>query len=230
MNKRNLIIASVIFILALGVGGFYLWLQKKADLTQTNTEKQEEQAVKQGEGQGQKNNKKVINTEKEIIIDRYISMKKQEELREKKDLVWYEIPELKIRFLVTKDAKKDLKYDLRNVHNVGKFAYLYSQSEVKFAGCVKDEEGITECSKGILGRFANSLNEAYKKRYREDDTDTEAGLMMCNNIIARIDRDIICFTGPQATAFGSPEEYREYLKLTQDKKFRVYLATLNSIK
>jgi len=54
MNKRNLIIASVTFTLALGVGGFYLWLQKKADLTQTNTEKQEEQAVKQGEGQGQK--------------------------------------------------------------------------------------------------------------------------------------------------------------------------------
>ena len=40
MNKRNLIIASVTFTLALGVGGFYLWSQKKADLTQNKAESQ----------------------------------------------------------------------------------------------------------------------------------------------------------------------------------------------
>jgi len=72
MNKRNLIIASVTFILALGVSGFYLWSQKKADLTQTNTEKQEEQAVKQGEDQEQEeesNKQKILNLDNILTCD-----------------------------------------------------------------------------------------------------------------------------------------------------------------
>ena len=57
MNKRNLIISITIIILALGVGSFYLWSQKKEDLIQTNADKQE-QVVGQGEGQEQKNDKR----------------------------------------------------------------------------------------------------------------------------------------------------------------------------
>ena len=46
-TRRNLIIASVIFILALGVGGFYLWSQKKADLMQNKAESQKSKVESQ---------------------------------------------------------------------------------------------------------------------------------------------------------------------------------------
>ena len=113
MNKKILITIIAITILAITAGGF--WYANNSKKPQTNEEKitvnsdkkqnqqqEEEKIAKEDvDSNSDKNNKKNI---------KQLTPQEIEKLKKEKDLVWYEIPELNIKFLVTKDIANVLRY------------------------------------------------------------------------------------------------------------------------
>ncbi len=244
MNKKTLIIIITITILGLAIiaGGFYLWSQKKADLKHVNVEKriiENDKQEQKGDGGNRKNGivekedegKKEGNgnqeNEKQVEIDYnpHTQLTKQEieKLKKEKDLVWYEIPELGIKFLVTKDAKEDLRYDYK-INKNKKSAKLYWQSEIDFLPQQRcfDKQNDNLCTIGIL-------NKILVKNKKKQGKETGQSFCWGIQIITINNNSLICFIGPQAWNFISVKEYNEYLKTIKDKNLEIYLGTMEPI-
>ncbi len=117
MNKQNLII-GIIILIAL-VGGVVLWNQKnnqentkqqtkKEVVKQTQEQKTAKEQNNQDQNQKQEMNKGQEESQEQNI--KHLSPEEIEKLKKEKDLVWYEIPELGIKFLVTRDIAKIIGY------------------------------------------------------------------------------------------------------------------------
>ena len=262
MNKKILITILTILGLAVVVGGFYLWLQKKADLMHVNVEKriiENDKQEQKGDGGNRKNGivekedegKKEGNgnqeNEKQVEIDYnpHTQLTKQEieKLKKEKDLVWYEIPELEIKFLVTKDAKEDLGYVVRKNKDQFKkdntIVLFYNLSEINFKKnrynqdvCFNKKNEL-ECHNWIsFTKISFKYNEYLKKKFgadsgwvcHKDTNNGEKELLQINNDY------IICYDfNPQAFNWTDTTEYNEYLKTIKDKHLKIYLNTIQLI-
>jgi hypothetical protein len=150
-------------------------------------------------------------------------------IKNSNDFVWYEVPELKIKFKVTPDTKDDLKYitetgEDRDTKEEVYTVYFYSQSVVNFLGseCVIDGRVKKECADGSLGKVAIEKNLEIERN---------TGIPSCNGerIVANINNDIICLTGAQASVLVAGK-YEEYLETIKSKEFGIYLNTTEEIK
>ena len=222
MNKKVTIVIILILALALVAGGFWCW--------QNNKKAEVNQQAKQAENQEQQDN--AIKIRDDTRFGARLSEKEIKAIKNNNSLVWYEIPELGIKFKVTLDTKDDLRYITETEKNKETeeneiTVFFYNQSTVNFLGnsCLLNNQVKKTCTEGALSRYSVKLNELYKGR-----SDTESMLRACrgSGIIANINEDIICFAGPQSSVL-SKEQQDEYLETVKDKKFGIYLKTTESI-
>ncbi len=137
-------------------------------------------------------------------------------------MVWYEIPELGIKFLVTKDTKDDLRYVVSKFNN--KSVGIYSQSEVDFLphqSCF-NEWGDNLCTIGFLSSVLKKDNDKAKKEHKSP-------LCLDSQVIKVINDDIICYAGPQSPVLLD-DNYEKYIETIKNKKFGIYLNVIEQIK
>ncbi|MCD6149695.1 hypothetical protein J7J13_02825 [bacterium] len=221
MNKKVTIVIISILALALVVGEGWYARSQKAEANQQ---------VGQVKNQEQQDN--AIKIQDDTRFGTRLSEKEIKAIKNNNSLVWYEIPELGIKFKTTLDTKDDLRYITETEKNKETeeneiTVFFYNQSTVNFLGnsCLLNNQVKKTCTEGALSRYSVKLNELYKER-----SDTESMLRACrgSGIIANINEDIICFTGPQSSVL-SKEQQDEYLETVKDKKFGIYLKTTESI-
>ena len=230
MNKKILITILTILGLAVVAGGFYLWSQKKAELMQNNAErqivkqnKQEVEREKNGkngknDGKNENNqNQENINTNIEIESIKktpQLSPKEIEKLKKEKDLVWYEIPEMGIKFLVTKDAKEDLRYEIEKNKISVKF---YWQSVIDFFGDSHLIYSDIFHIRKVIIKNNDNLKQTLDRNFCSN-----------KNIVAKFKQNVYCLYTPQAFSFDKTK-YNEYLKTIKDKHLKIYLNTIQLI-
>jgi hypothetical protein len=219
MNKKVIIGIVLFLILTTLVVGF--WFIKNKNKAAIN--KQQNQ-----------NNK--IKIDEDTRFGTRLTEEEIENIKDGNYFVWYEIPELGIRFKVSEYAESDLKYEIVDEKDIVsgkeyeiKRAYIYRQSVVDFLDhewCFNNNDE-NLCTDGVLSLYDFELNELYKKSNSTNDM-----LNVCRdtNIISNIGNSIICFTGPQASNFKSEYEYNEYLEYINNREFKMYLKTTEKIK
>ncbi|MFC1644917.1 hypothetical protein ACFL08_02735 [Patescibacteria group bacterium] len=159
----------------------------------------------------------VEDVEKEDIQDSAKAQPKEE------DLVWYEIPELGVKFKVTKESFDDLKYEVSETVKNGEKTIgvrLYSQSLVEFLGegrCF--QQGESMCASGSMARFSVEYNENKNSFPCKEDTRDR-------KILITIGDDIICQYRPQASKFNSKEENDKYQEFIKNRNFGIYKETM----
>ena len=140
--------------------------------------------------------------------------------------VWYEIPELEIKFAVTPDTKKDLKYtfgeyklgDIVNKRYV--IFFSSSQTNERFEGCTVSEAGMT-CGQVNVDVWSNSDSEKYKDVYNEYPCAASNGKKIYGD-----ERDMICIWQSRTL---TDEEYRNFFGINNsfpDKKYGVSFDSL----
>lgn len=151
------------------------------------------------------------------------------------DLVWYDVPELGIRFKVTPDTKNDLRYVVSVSKSIKEpTLFFYSQSIFDFnsmngripcsiRGYGADEDFFgqtTACSDFALSRYSIK---------GDSGDDSKHG---CENSVekARVGDDSICYTYAQATSFSSKNEYDEYQESVKYKRFGIFWDTVEPIR
>jgi hypothetical protein len=134
--------------------------------------------------------------------------------------VWYEIPEMNIKFKVTPDTKEDLKYFMENESSL----YFYNQSTVDFIGkrCGSEEKIEISCTNGALGKISVEKNS---------ETARSTGISACrpDSVIAEISDNLICFTGAQSPEIPNKEAHEKYLDLMKNKELGIYLDTASEL-
>ncbi len=249
MNKKILITILTILGLAVVVGGFYLWLQKKADLMHVNVEKRiiENDKQEQGGNEGgrknkeydKKNDNKQEKTEDlEAQMIPRLSPKEIEKLKKEKDLVWYEIPELGIKFLVTKDTKEDLGYEIKTyTNNFGevKTSILYSKKQVQGdfdKNCRLSEDGWS-CGRIVLSKTTKKYADWYKNKYEHNKYKHD----FCSkgdSVVFIDNNQLICFMMTMLDINYVIDDFfykeRFYKKNIKNKTFSIYLNTIQPIK
>ena len=148
MNKKILITILIILGLTVISGGFWYAQKHIQDKNQevvnneqemkNNDEQEKTEIVKTKNNQEKKDQEGKNKTEIENIkTSPQLSPEEIEKLKKEKDLVWYEIPELNIKFLVEKDIADVLRYRdfyIQDNKADGKELYikdLYVQNNVK---------------------------------------------------------------------------------------------------
>ena len=127
-------------------------------------------------------------------------------------LVWYEIPELGIKFKVTPDAKEDLKYTIVKYSEIGdtaKFpnAVLYLQSVRDFLGQEKCNP-IDRCAEFVITRLPNNYCENRQKNGGPD---------WCAIVLNNDKYEFNLYRYQQAPRFSSGEEGMKYATTVRDK-------------
>ncbi len=140
------------------------------------------------------------------------------------ELVWYEVPELGIRFKVKSGSMEDLKYVAENLDGRGierLAVYFYSNSAKNFVEKRSEtkDNNLTAYSQFGISKISNEMQEKYEKEY---------GVALCSekNVLLRVGNDTFCKSMPQATFFSSKEENDAYLESIKDKKLGLYLDTI----
>ena len=247
MNKKILITILTILGLAIIVGVFYLWSQKKTDLMQNNIEKEivkqnkqemekEENGKNVGDNENNQNQENINNLEAQSIPQ--LSPEEIEKLKKEKDLVWYEIPELEIKFLVTKDTKEDLGYKIEiytNDFGEVKTSILYSKKQVQGdfdKNCRLSESGWS-CGRIVLSKTTKKYANWYKNKYEHNKYRHD----FCSkgDSVVFIDNDkLICFMMTMLDINYVIDYFfykeRFYKKNTNNKTFGIYLNTIQPIK
>ncbi len=252
MSKRNLIIGIVVLIVL--VGGVVLWNKKNSQENtkqqinkeiakqiqeQKTTEKQETTKEQNSQNQNQKQEVSKGQNENQEQDIKHLSPEEIEKLKKEKDLVWYEIPELNIKFLVTKDTGEDLGYYFRTneKYKGSSSAVLYSKSGINYGKyedeCILHEGGWT-CGRILLTSATKKYAKQYKEIYNRDfctnfnDTNKPVGewIFISKN-------EMICFnyTYPNIKTIITDSLYKEkFYKKKSNKTFGIYLNTIQSIK
>ena len=222
MNKRNLII-GIIVLMAL-VGGVVLWSQKSnqqdtKQQTKKEVDKQVQEQSTQEQNQKQEVNKEQKENQEQVI--NHLSPKEIEKLKKEKDLVWYEIPELGIKFLVTKDTKEDLDYFIKKSslpYNIKhKYVYLFYKSLIRF-----NNEDWCGFKRKTKENNCSSIGIDIRKI-----ADINAPADGCDYFVLIKNPIGLCISHPQAALFKNYHEYKEYLQSIKNKNFKIYFETVN---
>lgn len=237
MTNKSITSIILISVLALVIlaGGF--WYIKKHKVN--TSKKYDVISYRNNESlTDDKEKNKNLNFEYPLTDEEFdIVSKKQEEILKKleeeknkiaeSDLVWYEIPELEVKFKVTKDEKDNLKYFI-NAKEEGLneeivSATLYEQSVVDFIGkenCLnKDSENVF-CYNVIIRKIPFNLNEVYEKSDDTNDVLRSCKLGWQKNILKD---NVFCSFSPQFWIFKSINQYEDYIEKTRDKIFFIFL-------
>ncbi len=140
MNKKIIITISTILGLTVIVGGFLIFQKTKNQGMENNQQKQKIEVVENDENESKQDieNQEKDKTEIENIkTTPQLSPKEIEKLKQEKDLVWYEIPELGIKFLVKKQmvdliGYRDYYVEASKVH--GKELYVVDFAKQYYNG------------------------------------------------------------------------------------------------
>ena len=245
MSKRNLIIGIIVLIVL--VGGVVLWSQKnnqqkiKQQTKKEVAKQDQEQKIAKEQNSQDQNQKQEVNKEQEENQEqdiKHLSPEEIEKLKKEKDLVWYEIPELGIKFLVTKDTKRDLKYHftVNEKYKSSSSVVLYSNGGINYGkyedGCILHEGGWT-CGRILLTSATKEYAKQYKKRYNRDFC-TNNNDNKPEGVWIFIDKDkMICFkyTHANIKTVITDSFYKEkFYKKSSNKTFGIYLNAIQPIK
>ena len=196
MNKQNLIIGIVVLIAL--VGGVVLWNQKnnQQDTKQQTkkevaeqTQKQEIAKEKNNQGQNQKQEVNKKQEENQEQGTKHLSPEEIEKFKKEKDLVWYEIPELGIKFKVAPEIKDDLIYK-----KINDKVYLCDKHLGKF---LSDNVGVPYVMPVSDNDYRN-CSQGYIFKTTSEKIIDNGGSQMCSAIVGHLSHsNIICFVGRQ---------------------------------
>ena len=142
----------------------------------------------------------------------------------KNDLVWYEVPELGIRFKVTPDTKNDLKYFIKEDEKFESIsAYFYSQSTKDF---IEENSKIAEITISYSDFALLRISEEKNKKFKEEN-----GRLAClqENIITQMGEQVYCKDSSQSSIFSSKEQYEQYQESIKNKKFGLFFDEVGII-
>ncbi|MCK9378563.1 MAG: hypothetical protein M0P97_00250 [Candidatus Moranbacteria bacterium] len=204
MKKSTIIGILAIIILAV-ISGFLVWKNNQRETTVDKRESLD----------SIENKSDLIKIQNDTKFGTRLTEEEIASIKNNNFFIWYEIPELGIKFKVTPDSKEDLKYIVNKHDKQG--IYLYSKSIVEFLKC----ENLIDCSEGSLGKVSTEKNLEIEKN---------TGIPSCRKegIVANVANDLICLTGSQAPVLTGVQ-YENYLKLIGNRKFGIYLNTAESI-
>ncbi len=221
-----------------------MWNQKNSQQdtrlqTKKEVDKQVQEQSTQEQNQKQEVNKEQKENQEQVI--NHLSPKEIEKLKKEKDLVWYEIPELGIKFLVTKDTKNDLKYSYKEFrgyrHNNNylkvKSVMLYSSSETdkNLSNCTFSEDTGWSC--GWIDISLVQKKELYdffkhNKKLKNSWCDNFRGSFYVNEYIGCVN-----LSREEVKYYLDNEEYKNFFHIPSGKSnkvFGIYLNTIQSIK
>lgn len=146
-------------------------------------------------------------------------------------LVWYEVPELGIRFKVTLDAKDNLKYTNNNYEtkdfvmkvNSGIF-YSTSETNSSFEGCKLSENG-NSCGFFYIYKVSREQTDKFKNKYNKPWCENTGGKIILEN-----NEDIVCYFGEKTLL--EDEEYKKLFHIVtceENKHFGVFLNQIQFI-
>jgi hypothetical protein len=211
MKKKVVIGGISVTIILFWIVGFWIWKENKKI-------KENSQSIQE--------NIKTIDNEKNGDMKQQVILDDQ--------LVWYEVPELGIRFKVTPDTKEDLGYSFRKnqTHDgssIIKTAMFYSKTETdeKLTGCELSEDTGHSC-----GVFQLS------SKIEKEDNDTKLDYQNCERIGGYIfvgnATNKICSFGEPSRGEGTTSDsvYKNFFHLSgkvESKNYGIYLNTIELI-
>ena len=217
MNKR-IIISIIILLLLAGVAVF--WVAQREEQSQQDQVQQDKQVEEQ----------QMVAKEENVFSQE--ELEKIEKLKNDNSLVWYEIPEMGIRFRVTPDTKEDLEYEIQNYKNVQNesvvTAILYSFDQVGNSydeKCRLSEEGwgctrllLSIPSSGFISNYKNKHNREWCIGYKKDEG--PRGIFIPNTEV--------CYWTISEELDIADVEYEELFNTSSSKRgniFGIYLST-----
>lgn len=145
------------------------------------------------------------------------------------DLVWYQVPELGIRFKVTPDSRNNLKHAVVFNENTREFsAYFYSQSAYDF----EEAHGIP-CTfhkedNSRIGMYPVCSDFAlYRVNLDGNQNDSSDPICGRDTEEMRTKEYVICYAHAQASSITG--DRKEYEELYRDKDFRIFLDTMEDL-
>ena len=223
MNKKLLITIGIILGLAVVAGGFwYIQRYVQDDSQEVANSEQENIEVVENEDQNNKQENQSNNPSKNQISTKQLTKEETEKLKQEKDLVWYEIPELGIKFLVTRDSKDDLRYIMDE--NV---AHLYRHSVVSF---LQHNSKIKKLFDNNYSGFAVvRIDQDIYRKYQKNDPKHPYPCRTSEAIFV-INKYVYCSEHSQAAVFDSKQQQEDYQRNTRNKNYKIYLNTIRQTK
>lgn len=208
MTKKSIIFSGIFFVIAVAVAGGVLWyanlVQRDAHLAQQKAEEEQ---------------KKLAESNKE---------------KSENDLVWYEVPELGVKFLTSMDAKDDLHYSARErtigdekvrvgVVDTG-FTSLIETKGDQNKNCILSEDGYS-CGRFFLYDYKlidnQNLND---KTLSQICTDSNGIILLKKN-----ENEIICYYGDENLVI-TDQNYRDWFHVPSEQKDKWFKVSFQSIK
>ena len=228
MNKKNLIIGIIVLIIL--IIGVVLWNQKNSK--QDTKQEVKQQVVKQTQEQKTTKEQSVVQKDgnNQNQANGHLSPEEIEKLKKEKDLVWYEIPELNIKFLVTKDTKDDLGYIYKKVNDSFNVTF-YSKSETdkELTGCILTKDGGWSC--GLFQLSFMNTRDIYKYN---DITKSEWCVDTGGVITLSLNDEFICSYSSvdKNDKMLDNQKYRDFfhIKGMKDNIFGFYLDSIQKNK
>ena len=235
MNTKILIIIGITVLVI--IAGSFWYAQNNENNKRDNQEiVDNEQVEVVGDIEKQEQVKNNQEQETENIETEQLSSEEIEKLKQDENLVWYEIPELGIKFLVTKDTKEDLRYSFRKNEKYKGISSvdLYSHNEVgesEYKYKCRITEDRWSCGRILLTSATKEYVKQYEIKYGRD---------LCNDLpnddkIVYLDvNKLICFKytmlGISYVINDSFYKERFYKEDNKSKTFGIYLNTIQSTK
>ncbi len=227
---RKIIIAIVSFLaLAVIMVGIVFVLQKK-EIEKKQAEQERQQEIEKLE----------VEKRKELQQRNIFSQEELEEIERLKndpDLVWYEVPELGIRFKVTPDTKEDLGYSFREHKTRSSDGFIDENSiairTAMFYSKTETDEELTGCTLGEdvgwdCGWFQLSSEGGKDSYLHYEDCENIGGEKYYLN-----ETNSLCSFGDPSSGSGHIDNflYRKFFHINNkvDEKFNVYLNTIEQV-
>ena len=225
MNKK--ITIGIILGLAVVAGGFwYVQRYIQDDSQEVANSEQEKVEISENE-----------NNQENQISTKQLTKEETEKLKKEKDLVWYEIPELGIKFLVTEDTKNDLRYSYKEFRGYRHDNDYLKVKSIMLYSSLETDKNLSNCTLGEEKGWSCGwiqLNVVLKKElmlYKEKN-----GLnIWCNDGSFKkfeIDNYFGCIVRIRGHIISN-DEYQNFFHTPinqNNKNFGIYLNTIQSIK
>lgn len=208
MKNKLIIITISAILVSIITGVSFYFFQKRKEIQNSMRQSKVTENNRGVENDVEEEAKEDLNNNKETEG----SKEEIEKLKNDNSLVWYEVPELGIKFKVTPYTKEDLKYFKEN-----ESVYFYKQSLIDF---IKFYRHIDNVDSSYYSIFA--VNRKFYK--------TKNSEHFCDKIFSLNKEEFICYSLPQAAIFNSEKENNEYLESIKSKKDRSYFSTVEEMK